>query len=293
MKRILITGVNSYVGNSLEEWLNKYPEKYEVHKISLRDGTWKNKDLSVYDVVVHVAGIAHVSTDPKMEEQYYKVNRDLTINIATKAKDEGVKQFIFLSSIIVYGDSINNTGYIDKNTIPKPSNFYGKSKLQAEEGIRPLNDDNFNVVIIRPPMIYGKGSKGNYPRLAKLARKTPIFPDFDNQRSMLYIENLCEFMRLMIEHEESGLFFPQNKEYVKTSEMVRKIAKIYSKKIWMTKLFNPLIKILRKRVQVVNKVFGDLIYDKNMSGNLYSYQIKNLSDSIEATESVIEGDKMN
>src|SRR5690625_3161989 len=167
MKHILITGVNSYVGNSLADWLAKWPQKYHVEKISLRDTLWKERDFSSYDVVVHVAGIAHVSTDPKMEETYYRVNRDLTIEVAKKAKTDGVKQFIFLSSIIVYGDRPSKNGVIDENTIPKPSNFYGKSKLEAEKGIQPLNDPTFKVVNIRPPMIYGKNSKGNYPRLAK------------------------------------------------------------------------------------------------------------------------------
>src|SRR5699024_6694971 len=208
MKKVLITGVNSYVGNSLEEWLLKEPDNYSVDKISLRDDKWKERDLSGYDVIVHVAGIAHVSRDPKMEELYYKVNRDLTIETATKAKEEGVKQFIFLSSIIVYGENIGNDGVITKDTIPQPSNFYGNSKLQAEQGINPLNDENFNVVTIRPPMIYGKGSKGNYPKLAKAAQKLPIFPDIDNQRSMLHIDNLSEFIKLMIDNEERRLFYP-------------------------------------------------------------------------------------
>ena len=290
MKRILITGVNSYVGNSLEEWLSQYPEKYEVHKMSLRDGTWKKNDLSEFDVIVHVAGIAHVSTNPKMEEKYYKVNRDLTIDVATKAKDEGVKQFIFLSSIIVYGDSTYNKGYIDKNTVPKPSNFYGKSKLQAEEAIRPLEDDNFKVVIIRPPLIYGKGSKGNFPKLAKFARKFNVFPDFENKRSMIHIDNLCEFLRLMIEYDESGLFFPQNKEYVQTSEMVRLIAEVHGKSIKLIKIFNPILRMLSGRVQIVKKVFGNLVYDKKLSKYKISYNIKDLRESILSTEKKTQKD---
>lgn len=224
MKKILITGKNSYIGNSLTDWLEQYPDHYEIDSLDMRDESWKEADFSEYDVVFHVAGIAHVSRDPKMEELYYKVNRDLTIEAAKKAKDEGVKQFIFMSSIIVYGDSSKDLQIIDRDTVPNPSNFYGNSKLQAEQGITPLADDHFKVVILRPPMIYGKDSKGNYPKLAKAARKLPFFPDIDNQRSMLHIDNLCEFLRVMIDHEEKGLFFPQNKEYVKTSEMVRNIA---------------------------------------------------------------------
>ena len=201
MKKILITGANSYIGTSLEKWLGRYPDKYSLDTVDMRDDSWKEKYFSEYDVVFHVAGIAHVSSDPKMEDLYYKVNRDLTIDVAKKAKNAGVKQFIFMSSIIVYGDSsnINEKRVIDKNTILDPSNFYGDSKLQAEEGIKPLGSDDFKIVILRPPMIYGKDSKGNYPKLAKAAQKLPVFPNIDNQRSMLHIDNLCEFIKLMIE----------------------------------------------------------------------------------------------
>jgi nucleoside-diphosphate-sugar epimerase len=160
--------------------------------------------------VFYVAGIEHVSSDPKMENLYYKVNTDITIETAKKAKAEGVKQFIFMSSIIVYGDSNSSKRVIDSNTVPTPSNFYGNSKLQAEEGIKNLESDYFKIVVLRPPMIYGRGSKGNYPRLAKLAKKIPVFLDIDNERSMLHIDNLCEFLRVMIDYEESRLFFPQN-----------------------------------------------------------------------------------
>ncbi|MGO1372084.1 MAG: NAD-dependent epimerase/dehydratase family protein [Senegalia sp. (in: firmicutes)] len=284
MKNILITGKSSYIGNKLEEWLLKTPDRYNIDKISVRDESWMQKDFFKYDVVFHVAGIAHVSTDPNMEEKYYKVNRDLTIDIAKKAKEDGVNQFIFMSSIIVYGDSTSIMRVITRDTIPEPSNFYGNSKLQAEEGIKPLEDDNFKIAIIRPPMIYGKGSKGNYPKLAKLAKITPIFPDIDNKRSMLHIDNLCEFLKLMIENEESGLFFPQNEEYVKTSEMVRIIGEVHGKKVRLTKAFNPLIKVMIERMNVVNKVFGNLVYDKSMSKYDKEYRICDLKESIELTE---------
>lgn len=284
MKRILITGENSYVGTSFENWLANYPNTYKVDTISVRGSSWKEKDFSSYDVVFHVAGIAHVSADPKLEEQYYKVNRDLTIETAKKAKADGVKQFIFMSSIIVYGDSSSDRRVIDRNTVPKPSNFYGNSKLQAEEGILTLQSDDFKVVVLRPRMIYGKGSKGNYPKLANAARKLPFFPDIDNQRSMLHIDNLCEFVRLMIDNEECGLFFPQNAEYVKTSEMVRLIAEVHGRKIRLTRIFNPLLRLMGKRMKLINKVFGNLVYDQEMSEYEVDYQIRDLRESIELTE---------
>ncbi|SDQ14129.1 NAD-dependent epimerase/dehydratase family protein [Carnobacterium viridans] len=285
MKKILITGANSYIGTSLEKWVAQWTNEYQVDTIETRNGEWQGKDFSLYDVVFHVAGIAHVSTDPKMEDLYYQVNRDLTIEIAKKAKSEGVKQFIFMSSIIVYGDSTSSKRVITRDTIPTPSNFYGNSKLQAEEGIKPLETEHFKIVIIRPPMIYGKGSKGNYPRIAALAKRTPIFPDIDNERSMLHIDNLCEFLKRMIDYEESGVFFPQNKEYVKTSEMVRLIGASHGRKIRLIKLFNPIINLMFG-VEIVNKVFGNLIYEQSIS-NYYrvDYQIRTFRESIEMTES--------
>lgn len=284
MKKVLITGKNSYIGNSVENWLMKEPTQYKVDTIDMKDGLWREKDFSKYDVVFHVAGIAHVSSDPKMENLYYKVNRDLTIETAEKAKAEGVKQFVFMSSIIVYGDSSSNKTVIDQNKVPTPSNFYGNSKLQAEEGIKGLESDEFKIVILRPPMIYGKGSKGNYPKLSNIAKKTPVFPYIYNERSMLHIDNLCEFIKVMINQEETGLYFPQNKEYVKTSELVETIANVHGNKIIMTKVFNPVLRLLFG-VGIINKVFGNLVYEKSMSDyNKENYQIRTFKESIELTE---------
>jgi nucleoside-diphosphate-sugar epimerase len=289
MKKILITGANSYIGTSLMSLLEKYSDKYSVDTLDMKDDSWKESDFSKYEVVFHVAGIAHVSTDPNMEDLYFKVNRDLTVETAKKAKKDGVKQFIFMSSIIIYGESrnVNEKRVIVKNTDPKPSNFYGESKLQAENGIKPLGNDDFKIVILRPPMIYGKGSKGNYPKLAKAAQKLPLFPDIDNQRSMLHIDNLCEFIRLMIVNEETGIFFPQNSEYVKTSEMVKLIAQAHGTRIKLTSIFNPLLNLVGPKISIFNKVFGNLVYDKSLSDYKENYRIFDLRQSIIATESVV------
>lgn len=290
-KKILITGKGSYIGTSFERWLAQWPEDYTVDTLDMIGDSWRNTSFKGYDVVFHVAGIAHVSTNPKLESLYYRVNRDLAIETAKKAKAEGVKQFIFMSSIIVYGDSgsINQKRVITRETAPTPANFYGDSKLQAEQGIVPLQNDNFKIVILRPPMIYGKGSKGNYPKLAKAAQILPFFPDINNQRSMLHIDNLCEFVRLMINNEEHGVFFPQNAEYVKTSEMVRLIAEVHGKQIRLTRVFNLALKLMGCSIGFVNKVFGNLVYDQSISKYKENYQINDLKQSIKATEVTAKG----
>lgn len=293
MKKVLITGANSYIGMSVENWL-KRREQYEVDTVDMIDGSWRQKDFSKYDVVYHVAGLAHADVGKVSEERkkfYYKINTDLAIETAKKAKEERVKQFIFMSSMIIYGESggFREKKVIKRSTKPHPANFYGDSKWKADQGIQKLADENFKVVIVRPPMIYGKNSKGNYPVLAKMARKFPIFPRVNNQRSMLYIENLCEFIRLVIDNEDSGIFFPQNKEYSHTSLLVGMIAESVGKKIVITKALAPFVWLASmvpgKIGGLVNKAFGNLVYDKELS--IYpggDYQIYSLKESIKSTE---------
>jgi len=279
MKKILITGKNSYIGTSLEDWLMREPDKYKVDTVDMKDGSWKDDDFSSYDVVFHVAGIAHIKETSDNQNLYYKINRDLAYETAQKAKEDGVEQFVFLSSMSVYG--IDN-GVIDKNTPLKPNSAYGKSKIEAEDLINKLRENSFTVTTLRPPMVYGKGCRGNYPRLAGLALKTPIFPKIDNKRSMIYIDNLSEFVKQLIDSRREGLFFPQNAKYVNTSEMVRLIAEAHSKRVVMTKIFNPLLRLLN--VSTVNKVFGDLVYEMSMSEIANEYRVYGFRESINKTE---------
>ena len=192
MKKVLITGANSFVGTNIEKWLMKTPEEFQVDTVDTMNDIWKTADFSKYDVVYHVAGIAHVDPKPEMAPLYYKVNRDLTIEIAKHAKEKEVKQFIFMSSGIVYHASKSLKGDVKtRDTVPNPNDFYGDSKLQAENGLKELETDAFKVCILRPPMVYGPGNKGNLPRLGWLAVRTPIFPAWHNKRSMLFVENLA------------------------------------------------------------------------------------------------------
>lgn len=252
MKYVLITGANSYIGTSFETYaFEHYPEEFQIDTIDMIDGSWRDKDFSSYDIVFHVAGIAHADVGKVTKEikaKYYAVNTDLAIEAAKKAKEDGVKQFVFMSSSIIYGDSApyGKKKHITKDTKPYPSNFYGDSKWRADKGVRKLADENFTVTVLRPPMIYGKGSKGNYPTLAKIAKKLPIFPDVKNERSMLYIENLCEFLCQVMMRGEGGIFWPQNAEYSSTSEIVKEIARISDHRILISKVFNPAVIIASK-----------------------------------------------
>ena len=290
MKNILIIGQNSYIGNSFSKYMKKYDD-YSIVKVSSRNNEWEEVDFSLYDVVFNVAGIAHVDTNPRMENLYYDVNRDLPIKIAQKSKGEGVKQFIHMSSSIVYGDTSKMGGKkrITANTHPEPVNFYGKSKLQAENGLKKLRNNEFRVALIRTPLVYSELAKGNFPRLVRIAKILPIFPDVDNEQSMIYIENLCEFIRLIIDNEGDDVFFPQNKEYVKTTDMVKLISKFCGKRILLTKLFNPLLMIFSKRIRIINKAFGSFTYDKSLSDIFnWNYCVIDFEESLERVCKILE-----
>ena len=280
--KILITGAGSYVGESVRTYLlNTAPAQFEIDAVDTMNDAWKQADFTRYDVVFHVAGIAHVNADPKMEPLYYKVNRDLTIDVARMAKAAGVKQFVFMSSQIVFHESQSlKTEVLTAETQPNPNGFYGDSKLQAENGLHELECDTFKVCILRPPMIYGPNSKGNFPRLAKLATKTPIFPCWHNKRSMLYIDNLAEFVKQAVLRGLSGTFYPQNRELADTVEIIRFFAQTANHGIWITRLLNPFVWLGSFFLQPLNKMFATYYYDPMMSKYDFEYQVVGFEESL-------------
>lgn len=291
MKKILITGANSYIGTSFEAYISRWPEQYQVDTVDMIDGTWRQKSFAGYDTVFHVAGIAHSDNGKISEAQrdlYYRVNTDLAIETAKKAKADGVGQFVFMSSAIVYGNSapLGQQKVITRDTPVNPANVYSDSKVRAEQGILPLNGDGFKVVVLRPPMIYGPGCRGNYPVLSKLARTLPLFPAVNNQRSMLYIVNLMEFIRLTITNEEEGIFWPQNGEYSNTTRMAKLIAKAHGKKMLTVPGFTWALKALGMATSLVDKAFGSLTYDWSISAYKENYRIVDFEKSIMETEGI-------
>lgn len=260
MKKILITGANSYIGVSVEKYLSGYPEQYQVETLNMIGVNLEEQDFSKYDVVFHVAGIAHRKETETNADLYYEINEKLAVRTAEKCKRDRVKQFVILSSMSVYG---MESGHITKTTKPHPISHYGKSKYRADQRIAKLADKDFMVAILRPPMVYGKNCKGNYQTLRKFALKSPIFPSVDNKRSMIYVMNLAAFIKGIIDDKKSGLFFPQDAEYVCTADMVKKIAECNGKKVAITGIFNWGVYLaLALKINVFKKVFGSLTYEK-------------------------------
>jgi len=298
-KRVLVTGISGYLGTSFKQYMDKIngnmpQDLWHVTFVSMRNDKWKEMDFSEYDVILHAAGIVHRKEEPDMEQLYFDVNYKLTKELAEKAKaDSQVKQkvtgeahriqFVFLSTMSVYGIV---SGRITAETKPAPVNFYGKSKLEAEEVLQAMQTEDFLVTIVRPPMIYGRDCTGNYSLLEKLATKIPFFPKTKNERSMLYIDNLSEFLRLAMEKEATGIFCPQNAEFVNTSEMVAAIRKSYGKAGVTIPGFGWLLNIFASKISLFAKVFGTLTYDKKMSvyENVGNYQIVDFGESIHGSK---------
>ena len=238
-------------------------------------------DFSSVDTVFHVAGIAHRKETKENAHEYYEVNRDLAIKTAIAAKSSGVKQFIILSTMGVYGLT---TGKINLDTPLNPVNHYQKAKAQADEILLKMASEDFKICIVRPPMVYGKGCKGNYQSLRKFALRFPIFPQYNNMRSMIHIDNLSAIIVAIIAKEISGVVLPQDKEFLKTSDMVKNISLANKKRIFMTKLFNPIIKVFMPKITPLQKVFGSLIYEKNTNVPEEWLVHKTLEETIKATE---------
>jgi len=261
LKKVLITGFNSYVGTNLENHLMRENLEYHVETLDMRNPNWINFDFSTFDVVFHVAGIVHVKETKKNRILYYKVNRDLAIKTAQVAKDSGVKQFIFMSSMSVFNSSERR---INITTLPNPQSIYGKTKLEAESGILKLQSKDFKVVILRPPMIYGYNCPGNYAALRIFLKRIRIIPIIHNIKSFIYIGNLTHFIIQVIENESTGIFHPYNTDNISTSQLAQTISEINGFKILKIKIPNIIFNVLRfkKLKKIVNSHYYDFPEDR-------------------------------
>lgn len=281
--KLLILGKNSYVGVSVKNYIERHHSDMSITMASSRDGVWKNLDFAKYDAVYNVSGLCHADSKHGTPEQYMSINGQLPIDMGQKAKNDRCKLFINMSSSIIYGNMsfIGEDKTMDRDTAPAPVNVYGESKLFAEKGLLKLEGQNFSVALIRAPLIYGENSTGNFPLLVKFARKSPIFPDIKNQQSMIYIDNLCELIYLIVKHQKGGIYLPQDPDIKCTSLLVKDMARLCNHRIVMTKIFNPILKILGKRIYYIDKAFGNTAYTKEASNYFdYEYQIIDYEEAL-------------
>lgn len=281
MKKVLITGKNSYIGQSFKSYVEaNYPSEIQVDSISVRGNTWREYDFSGYDAVMHVAALVHKNEKNIPLERYLVVNRNLALAVAKKAQLAGVKHFIFISTVAVYA----KTNHITEQTKLKPVTKYGLSKLKAEQELISLRSKKFTISIVRPPMIYGKDCPGNFAKLRAIALKIPIFPKVSNDRSMIFIDNLSEFLAQLSLFPKNLMLIPQNLKYSNTSNILRLIRRSSGKKTVFVPGFEPLIKFIALYNKTIAKVYGSLIIDRDLSGDLVNYAKIDLPNSINRIE---------
>lgn len=257
---VLIFGAGSYIGEHYRTTLEA-----KGHNISMVDALKvKPRDINYdkIDTVINVAGIAHIKITPDMKSLFYKVNTELAINLCKEAKVHGVKQYIYMSSMNVYGDI---TDCICKLKQEGPKNFYGNSKLLADKGIHELESDDFKVASVRPPVVYGKGCKGNFVLLVKLSKLFFIFPSFQNTKSMIYIDNLSNFICELVENGDGGYFHPQNAKHTNIAEIIKEVRAAMGKSTLIITGFGWAVKLLMKLSHKAERAFADDFYDLEFS----------------------------
>lgn len=286
MKKVLLIGIGGYVGSKFMSYMSTYHPEWQIDAVDSMCGKWADYDFHGYDAVYNVSGLAHANARKGSDDLYYAVNGQLPIDVASKAKQENVPIFIQMSSQIVYGD-MSNLGeekLLDLTTIPSEPTIYGKSKMMAERGLQALVDENFQVAIIRPPLIYSEYARDNFPRLVNFAKRMPVFPKLKNQQSMIYIDNLCELVHLIILNNNGGIYYPQQEVYIETSKIVADIAQAVGNKMWLTTIFNPILKILSKinKFSFIRKAFGNIAYEMSMSNHFDGkYRVVSYEESIQ------------
>jgi len=263
---ILITGSHGYVGSN---FINAYKHKHIFSTFSLQKHSLNELHIENIDTVLHCAALVH-KKDKFNHEQYYEINTIYPIELAKKAKKYGVKQFIFLSSIAVYGSTLT---CIDENSECVPDTPYGKSKLVAEKGLKEVEDENFTVSIVRFPMVYGKNAPGNIKNLIRIIQKMPILPfkDIDNKRSFIYIDNLLGMLQQIVILKKGGVFLASDDQTISTTHLIQNISQRLHLKHYFIAVpfFEKVLKIINPSLH--KKLYDDLIVHNTQSKEKLNY----------------------
>lgn len=263
MLNILITGASGFIGRNFIEAC----KDYKIYTVSLKHTSIQDICFENIDVVLHLAALVH-QMDGAPEEEYFKINHELSLRIAERAKQNKVKHFIFMSSAKVYGESSENGKPFDENSTCNPEDAYGKSKLRAEVDLIKLHDVGFTVSLIRIPLVYGTGVKGNMANLIRLIHALPVLPlgGINNKRSMLYIGNLVGFLKRVIDVKPPGVLISSDTKTISTTEIIRLISKAERKKIILITFPNFVYKIIGLvKPKIIHRLFSSFELNNGLS----------------------------
>jgi UDP-glucose 4-epimerase len=269
MTKVLITGSDSFVGSNFK----KYSTCEVVDEISLLNNKPEEIDFSGFDIVLHLAAIVHQSS--KIDEvEYFRVNRDLCLDLALASKKAGIKQFIFLSTLKVYGTFTSGSDLRNEMSACIPDDPYGKSKYAAECELIKLQNKDFAVSIIRTPLVYGEGVKANMINLVKLVDYLPVLPfdKIENKRNFTFAENLVGFIDRIIEKKASGVFIAMDEKPISTSNLIRYISNSLGKRSRLFRMPDMLYKTcFRFFPATMDRLYNSLEFDNSKTKKALDY----------------------
>ncbi len=289
MIKVLLTGASGFVGNN---FLQRYGDEFAITPVSLKSFPPESLDLSAYDCILHCAALVH-QMQGAPEQQYFTINFELTKKLADTAKKAGVTHFVYISTAHVFGDSgdlYQHNKRLNERSPCHPQDPYGKSKLAAERYLQSISDKTFIVSIVRPPMVYGRGAKGNIIGLIKLVKKLPIIPlgYKRNARSIVYVGNLCHYLALIIRKKAAGIFLPQDRKPISIGVLVETIALASDAK---RTILNPpqiLLKVLFILTPKISlRLFGTLAMNSKEGDEAIGYNAP--QSTLEGLKEMIQG----
>ena len=266
--RLLLTGANGFVGSY---FFNNYSSTYDILKFSFLKDDFESLHIKEIEVVLHLSALVH-QMDGASADEYERVNVSNTLKLAKKAKEFGVRQFVFMSTVKVYGEESDEV--YTENVTCKPQDEYGKSKLKAETELQKLEDDNFRISIVRTPIVYGYGVKANLKNLMGLVDKVPLLPfgGINNRRSLTYVGNLCALLECIIQKRQRGVFLASDDKALSTTQLIEAIAKVKKRSCWLVTLpfFPELLKWLKP--SFYKRLFESLEVDNQETKRLLSFE---------------------
>lgn len=280
-KTLMITGASGFIGSN---FIKKYENEYNIVPVCLIKNKPEDLDYTGVDTILHLAALVHQMKGAP-EEKYFEVNTELTRRLATIAKEKGVKHFVFYSTVKVYGfdgELTNHDFLLTENSPCNPNDPYGASKYEAEKILNSLQDEKFKVAMVRPPMVYGDGVKGNMLSLMKLINILPIIPfNYEhNRRSIISTENLLYMTHLIIKNEADGVYLGTEGNPVSIKEIVESIEKGLGKRKINIKFPSFIFKLLCKiKLDVMVRLYGTLAFKQENNYEKIGYKTKDSMDN--------------